>query len=69
MFERGRRYRLHIKRDQDRTVKVVVLDYMMEEDRVWLFSARPQFGTQTIPKRWIVSSELVDSTTPIKVVG
>jgi len=61
------RYEITIKRDSDRKIKKVVLDFMAEFEREYLFSARPDFGTQTIPKRWVRSIVRVPQTTPIKV--
>lgn len=64
----GERYEILYKRDSDRKTRVAVMDFMMEEERVYLFSARPQFGTQTMPKRWIRGVKLVTKDSPIKVL-
>lgn len=67
MYKVGQRYKIIIKRDQDRRLRSVVMDFMAEYDREYLFSARPDFGTQTIPKRWVRSIQEVPQTTPISV--
>lgn len=69
-FVRGHRYRLHLKRDQDRNVKTTILDYLGDDGdgRTHLFSARPLAGTQTIPHRWVRGAELVSTTVPIQLL-
>lgn len=68
-MEVGHRYRIRIKRDADRKQKTVVMDFMAEHEREYLFSARPVAGTQTIPRRWILGVEEVDkATTPIQLL-
>jgi hypothetical protein len=63
----GQRYRITFKRDSDRTVKTMVLDFMSVFDREYLFSGRPIVGTQTIPRRWVRKIEEVPQTEPIQL--
>ena len=63
----GQRYQILYKTRHGGPMKCAVLDYIGQTEREFLFSARPQFGTQTMARDWVISIAPVSTDTPIKI--
>jgi hypothetical protein len=62
----GRRYRITYRSDTQRRDRYSVMDYMHQDPNgEMVFSARPEFGTQVMPRKWVKKIELVPTTTKI----
>jgi hypothetical protein len=68
-LKEGHRYLVTHKSETQHYARTSVMDFMAEgagvNDRSVLFSARPNAGTQAMPREWIVAIQEVPMATPI----
>lgn len=69
----GKRYKVFHRAENQRVLRFSIMDYLGREVHVsyfgkgpnYLFSARPQAGTQSMPPHWIKDVQEVSKDTPI----
>jgi hypothetical protein len=68
-LKEGHRYVVTHKSDTQHFARTSVMDFLEDgigvNDRSVIFSARPRFGTQVMPKSWIINIREVPKATPI----
>lgn len=50
---KGKRYVIRHRSENQQFDRISVFDFMEENEHEYVFSARPDFGTQAMPKSWV----------------